>query len=126
MEIKITDLFDDIPDQSFSVSCCIAVSDERIKELTKNKLHDVHINNQPDLVGRSIVKAIFLAAVLVCLSFTVFAALGGPISQWLCDVPQETKGYDNDLFIGSVSNTWAIESARYLFSPRFGRSEQAA
>ena len=24
------------------------------------------------------------------------------------------------------SNTWAIESARYLFSPRFGRSEQAA
>ena len=30
------------------------------------------------------------------------------------------------LYTSFFSNTWAIESARYLFSPRFGRSEQAA
>ena len=45
-------------------------------------------------------------------------------------IPRRRKGLKADARTDGCrlffSNTWAIESARYLFSPRFGRSEQAA
>ena len=45
-------------------------------------------------------------------------------------IPRRRKGLKADAGTDGCclffSNTWAIESARYLFSPRFGRSEQAA
>ena len=107
MEVLITDLLEDIPVPTYDLVESVKVSENRIKHLTREKIHhncgDIHTVSR-----RSIAKIAILAAVVVCLSISVFAVLNAPITQWFYNKTQDIKSYDTDLYIGSVSKTWEV------------------
>lgn len=108
MEIKISDLLDDFQDHSLDISFHFSASETRIKRLTMAKLRK---NCQPvsksRSSGRLIVKTMLLAAVIICLSITVLAALSDHIFQWIKG-SEIAVGYDNDIYIRSVSYNWDL------------------
>ena len=74
MEVLITDLLEDISVPTYDLVESVKVSENRIKHLTREKIYhncgDIHTVSR-----RSIAKIAILAAVVVCLSITVFAVL---------------------------------------------------
>lgn len=109
MEFKITDLLDDMQAIPLDIPARTPVSENRVKELTMEKMRNKNeAVPQPRRYGRLLSKAALVAAVLICLSVTVLAAVGGYLPQLLSQDPEETVGYDNDRFIGSVSKNWDL------------------
>ena len=108
MQFKISDLLDDFQDHSLDISFHVSASETRIKRLTMDKLRKkCQPVSKSRSSGRLIVKAILLAAVIICSSITVLAALSDHIFQWI-KKPEEAVGYDNDIYIGSVSYNWDL------------------
>lgn len=108
MELRIFDLLDDLQDVVPEIHTETAVSEQRVKELTLAKIRR-RDNSTQRYPGRIVVRAVLIAAVMVCLSVTVLAVVGEYIPHWLENHIEETIGYDNDLYIGSVSKNWDIE-----------------
>lgn len=108
MELKITDLLDDFQDISLNIPFHSVASEKHIKKLTMSRVYkNSQQSTQNRRSGRLIVKAILLAAVIICLSVTVLASLSDHIFR-LIQNTEETVGYDNDIYIGSVSHNWDL------------------
>ena len=103
MEWNIADLLDDVQDLSPDIETKPAVSRQRVRELTLRKIreHKAAGKRHP---FRFSVRVAVIAAVLLCLSITVLAAV-----SWLHSDPENAIGYDNDLYIGSASKNWEVE-----------------
>lgn len=112
MEFNISDLLDDLQDDSVELRPQNAASGSRIKELTMEKIKK---QKKPPRRGvRTLGRAVLVAAVVVMLATTVLAASGFRIADWINR--ERGGGFDEDVFYGSGSMSWEVGGRTFRLS----------
>ena len=105
MEYRITDLLDELPEVPVDIHPCTAASENRIKELTMQK-----ISNDPRRRPRScgiIRKILIVAAILTAMAVPVLAATGMLFTDWTPGIENDKgKDFDNSAVFGAGSMVW--------------------
>lgn len=112
MELKISDLLDNLREVNVEIQPHTTASESRIKELTMKKIHN---NREADRNVRGlgfIGKLLVASALIVALAIPVLAITGIHFTDWLDGILPGDKSqevdFENDLQIGSLSKTWEV------------------
>lgn len=119
MELRISDLLDDLQEVPIDILPYTAASEKRIKELTLTKIRDQGKQNAARRV-RVISKVLIAAALITALTFSVMAATGTQFEDWIVGLEKPKTGeythYDSDLLLGATSYYWEVSNWMLLLT----------
>lgn len=111
MEFNISDLLDEMQEQSVEVEQLNITSSRRVKELTMMKLEK---REKPRRFRNILGRAVLVAVVLLSLATTVAAASGFRFFDWTNQ--RSGEGFEEDVFYGSGSMFWEIGERMFRMS----------
>ena len=114
MELKISDLLDELPEVPVDILPYTTASEKHIKELTLEKVRRQG-NTKVRKLHTGVVGRVLLAAVLaMMLAFSVMAATGTRFEDWLVGLEKPKKGeysgYDTELLLGGTAYYWEVSN----------------
>lgn len=120
MELRISDLLDELQEVPIDILPYTAASEKRVNELTLSKIRE-HGKPKPHIRGSSVISKVLIAAVLItALAFTVMAATGTQFEDWIVGLEKPKEGahlqYDSDLLLGGTSYHWEVSNWMLLLT----------
>lgn len=111
MEFNISDLLDEMQDESVQLKQMNIASSQRVKELTMMKLEK---REKPQRSARVLGRLVLVAAILLSLATTVLAVSGFRFFDWTNQ--RSGEGFEEDVFYGSGSMFWEIGERMFRMS----------
>lgn len=120
MELRISDLLDELQEVPIDILPYTAASKKRVNELTLRKIHE-HGNPKNHTRSSHVISKVLIAAVLItALAFTVMAATGTQFEDWIVGLEKPKEGqysqYDSELLLGGTSYHWEVSNWMLLLT----------
>ena len=120
MELRISDLLDELQEVPIDILPYTAASEKRVNELTLRKIHE-HGNPKNHTRSSHVISKVLIAAVLItALAFTVVAATGTQFEDWIVGLEKPKEGqysqYDSELLLGGTSYHWEVSNWMLLLT----------